>query len=447
MTSNDKAGKSYLTGRQDPVPDVPRESKELHLGLVEEFLDARWIAKGGLSPLKALWKRKDSLATTELLTFGTALELYKKKVSERSYKKAAEIIKSNDHGNSAAMIFEILAASFFESGKQNVEIPKSNNPGFDFSVVTESNSRIRFSVKALVDSKHVKEFREFADKICDELPALFNGHTTLIMVQKNFEAKGKYSVARTKQAVAEAVARGTPGVPYTTSNEWIIRLDELTPNPGERFSQSRASYTSLLMAPYHRNEQLRFHSKIQEACENLIQHCSDVSPICGNGIIIRVPESVSIADAKGWLSKFWEPKHACISSVIIVRSSYTSSDDLSQSWVLYEFAYVDNPTATVRFSQLAPGKLNITVPIGAVSEVETKTTLNLYGNQIDLRGAYWRMAGRHTYEKSTNVSEGAVSFEFKRYPNIKTSCVFTGFPDGGLEISPNHPPTDELLIL
>lgn len=441
-------GATRLTGRQDPIPEAPLEIKESHLKLVEDFFGSRWLNKDRHRSFQSLWSRKDILASIELLTFGSALSTFKPKVNENSYRRAAETIKSKDEGNSAAKVFEILASSYFENKKHTVEIPKDNNPGFDFSIVTQGGVRIRFSVKALTDSKHAREFKDFSNKICCDLKMNLKEHSVLFMVQKDFDRKDKYSVSLTTRALREILNKGANSTAYVTPNEWIIRLDKLTPISGQNFSNTRMSYTALLMAPYQRNEQFRFHSKMQEACDNLAQHCPDVHSKLGNGIIIRVPDSISLLDAKNWISGFWEQKHECICSVIIVRASYTSSDDLAQSWLTYEFAHVENPKAKVKFTELSsPEGLEISVPIGRVSTEETKTLFTIYESQIDMKGAYWHFTGHHTYEKKVDLSQGPMKFEFKRVPNVKSSCVFTGFPDGGLELAPHYPPTDELLIL
>ncbi|WP_413942734.1 hypothetical protein [Bdellovibrio sp. HCB-162] len=436
-----------LIGRQDPIPEVPLKEKEEYLTLIEEFLGRQWLAKDNYGPFQQLWNRRDVLSTIELLSFGSALKTFKGKVTEGIYRKAANEIKSKDQGNSAAKIFEIVSSSMFENESQRIEIPKENNPGYDFLVNLKNGSKIRFSVKALLDSKHANEFKSFSQELNRDLPQMLNDHYSIFLIQQDFNITNKYSHSILKRGLREIIMKRSFGVPFVSQNNWILRLDKMEPMIGENFYNQKPSYTLLTLCPHQKNEQSRFYSKIQDACDNLKKHCSDVDNSSTNGIIIKVPDSIAISDATKWLNEFWDQQHDCISIVIIMRASYTSSDDLSQSWLTYEFSQVSNPKSKVQISELAPETLTVQVPIGKVSTSETKAIIHVYDKEVTLSGSYWYFSGRHIYQKPMELQNGNVTFNFKRLPNVHVSCVFTGFPDGDLEMSARFPPSEDLLIL
>jgi hypothetical protein len=161
---------SAIPSRQDPVPDRPREEKLEFLRKVEQWLGHDWLtAKSPNHPVKELWKRKDWLATSELLTLGEALALVGPTASDKTLREAANDVRSSDYGNRRGSVWEFFAASLLQTPSQSVAMAPAGHPGYDFELQLGDLYRIRFSCKALIESRWERDFMEFSQSLYKSL--------------------------------------------------------------------------------------------------------------------------------------------------------------------------------------------------------------------------------------------------------------------------------------
>lgn len=429
---------AWMERRQDPLTEVPLADKEAQLQAVVDWLGLEWLNREEPHPVRELWKRRDWLATTELLTIGSGLLKLKSAGHQKNFREAAEDVKADDFGNRAGSLFEILGAAMFSHSKHPVTLPKVGQPGFDFVIHLPKEKQLRVSCKALVPSAKEIEFRKFArDLHTDFSKELVPGTGCIVqmfLLGKN-EAR-KFDRLHVLDHLRQAGKQGfTPAEQAYNISGWAFRLDRLAPEPGYRFWAGAASHSFMAMSPFLGDEQKRFEDKIQNAVSNLKKHCSDVSEDVGNLIFIKIPESVSFDKAREWLKTSLDEDSEFVSSVLLIRSQVASEDSkASSSFVVHEFAFVDNPRAKFALgTYLDDGskegfKFEMEVPIGRVSGVETKLEIHKGSTMFSPTEAYVYFSGHHFYH--THFAGVSTEFKARQYPNISVSTFVTGLTPG-----------------
>jgi hypothetical protein len=166
--------------------------------------------------------------------------------------------------------------------------------------------------------------------------------------------------------------------------------------------------------------------------------------------MIKIPSSVSLPKATTWLSRRWTPENGHISGAMIYRSQVCSTDDGAESFLGHESVLSQNPHARhglFSYVSRSPG-LRCTVPVGRILAGEPRLRIRMGERVItDLEG-YQLIRGRHVYQSTLGADGPSIKMEFSRIPGVELVWRTYGYAGGGgVDLSPNFPPTDELELV
>jgi hypothetical protein len=388
-----------IRNRQDPVENWSVEYKNKLLTEVEKWLTQSWLEQEAEHPIRHLWRRRDFLSTVELLTLGFALERTKDKASKRMLSDIADDIRSNDNGNAVGSAFEILAASIFDTGKQQITFPKNNQPGYDFAINLSNQKKIRVSCKALISSLRELEFRRFSENIYKSFIVHAANQSKPFQLLGVLSDKNETNIFNRDEILKQIYQNfdrwnGITNLKIKVCgwNFYFSKIDDSLKESRIGNDREYLSHTFVMTSDFLGNEQRRFCSKVEQGFENLKKHCSEVDISKINFLIIKVPNSISIAQAKIWLSDYFESndnKH--ISAVLVYRTSVVSSIETGSSYVNYEFTLIDNPNASIDVVDFLPRGIQTLegkVPIGNLGITEPVTALCMGQGIFDASKAY-----------------------------------------------------------
>ncbi len=125
--------------------------------------------------LQVLWKRRDWLATNELLNFGDAVENFER-VDRDWLGDQLSAVKTGDEGNRAGAIFELLGLNFFLSAGAKVVPSGRSNPGYDGVVELPDSSSLIVSIKNHGITSYERLFHNRAMEIGDQFTGWLNLH-------------------------------------------------------------------------------------------------------------------------------------------------------------------------------------------------------------------------------------------------------------------------------
>lgn len=444
-----------MTSRQDPTPEADAAEKERHLQTVQSWLGEEWLQAAGSHPVRDLWKRRDWLATTELLTLGHALDRITPKASEKLMSEAANDLRAEDFGNRSGTVFEILAASMFDAPEHPIEMAAPSQKGYDFTVRIAPGKALRVSCKAMIPSRNELEFLRIAKAAC-------NATVITLLPGKNFAAMmtlakpdepARFDAAIIVPQVEQATRLAMSGPPisgYGVGGGWLIQFKPLASLTEANFWNKSPSYTYIAIAPFLGNEQQRFVSKIDDAIANVRKHCPAETNLSTNIIMIRVPSSVSLQAARSFLADRLDDTASDVSAVMLYRARVVTTSDGDTTLVGHEFDWVENPHAKVSVMSLLgrPPQFNLVVPIGQIQTVESRMELRSGSEALDISQGYCYSKGHHYYHSV--MAESGASFSMKRTPFISSSWILDGLPDPEgkvLRLDFILPEQDELVLV
>src|SRR6266481_4497837 len=101
--------------------------------------------------------------------------------------------------------------------------------------------------------------------------------------------------------MADVVAGRKPA----DSEMWQGFLRPMDPR-WQPLSPSHLSYSFVLLAPYHKNEQKNFEDKIADGIANMEQHCSKVKADECRMLFLRLSASASLPDCAEWAREYFD---------------------------------------------------------------------------------------------------------------------------------------------
>lgn len=446
----------YLPGRESDSQNISDSEKEQYLQNVAAWLGADWLASDGNHPVKTIWKRRDWLATLELLTVGSALERIKNKTFPRVLKESAKAVRSTDYGNSCGSVFEILASSMFDSPRHPVQMAPAGKSGYDFSVHLPDEIEMRVSCKALVPSKKELLFKSCCQKMCDRLALMLpNGKGTLVKAliaeptnPKNLDPV--YALDGMTKSIIHYLQRTGPQSYY--SDGWRFSLQDLHPVSAPRFWTGERSYTFAGLSPHLIDEQRRYDDKIIDAFNNLKKYCSDVSDNKVNAVAIKIPNSISMSRAIEYLQSLWHPDNSHVSMVLIYRSNIATNEAENTSYIHHELKYVSNPHAKFGIGGVISNgfQFDLSVLYGLIGE-ETTLKMASLSDEADISNCYSFINGRHYYESDIDLNSGG-GITHTRMMNtaafwVPKNLPGTGPSAGDMVLSFILPPSDDLILV
>jgi hypothetical protein len=375
-----------MLGRQNVAQGTQAELNAKLAAIVSSF-GKDWLVRAGDSPLQRLWGRRDALATIELLNFGDAVERLN---SEDPGWTAGQVklIKSQDRGNAAGAIFEILGLNLFTRKSCRVVPAPTNKPGFDGTLELNDGSRVLISVKNHGMSNYERDYLASAAK----LDALFRSKlierglrdAELRALMNACPDKGGWNALR--QAVEAIVSQGVgaqPSGPAPNGPSALLlkKIDAMY----QPTSASQLSSICQLFAPHHKNEQDKFLGDIQKGCANLVQQTREEQgdDVC-RMILLRLSATASIPACIDWANwYFQENPDSPLGVILLYQSAVVSEGGGKQSSVAHFFAPIVGPLFQV-WRQRPDGSVRalpqISIFVGSVAA--NPPTLQLSGDEV-----------------------------------------------------------------
>lgn len=445
MTATEKG---LLAGRQNPLAgEAADEEVERWLSRIPQHFGSTWLKAGGANVLQRLWKRRDALATSELLSLGHALD---RLTAHRKWVDAqVRIAKGNDSNNAAGAIFEILALGQLDGTDAFVLPAKGSQPGFDGTLNFRPEGRLTVSLKRYGTSTHQAELNRRAEAIRADVREALRSRAAdgfgLLALANVYPSAEHWAELR---ALVTELA-GLPCPAERKVDHWYVRTTPLA--DGRRtIASGCASLTVQLIAPFHQNEADNLRSKLLDACSNLARHGLSEDLLSANIVYVHVPASASIGDCAAWVREwFVDFPNKPVSAVFLYQPSVVrTSNNASQ---IHHCYMVERRGGT---APLLPGKRdavpNVTVPIGiAGSEPTIEQIVAEDGRVMRLTGCYVFQRG-DVYREMARTEAGGWSVNLSSpAPGIHEHAVLPASLGGSgkTALQPRFAPSDELLIL
>lgn len=292
----------YLSKRQNPIPEAPvGDSNRMLEAIVDEF-GVDWLESGNGNPVARLWRRKDWLATAELLMLGDAIQNLRN-IDAAWTRRQVTDMKSEDPGTRSGATFELFGLNLFQ-GSKAIEPAAAQNPGYDGQIRFTDNSSLILSIKNHGISAGEAEFRNRAAAVKDVF--------TTALRRRSMNAIRQQAITTVHPTTADwkrLEDRMDEILGGKVSPDAIAPWSGLLQPIDAKFfplSAAHLSYALLLAAPYHRNEQQNFISNIEKGIANLVKHHANVEASVCRALLLRLSETAHISDCAEWVRLYFE---------------------------------------------------------------------------------------------------------------------------------------------
>lgn len=376
----------FLSTRQNPIPEVPVDDSKRMLEAVANEFGIRWLEAGEDNPVQQLWRRRDWLATYELLTLGDAVE-HLRAIDPAWTKRQIAEMKSDNSGTRSGATFEILGLNLFR-GAHAVEPASVNNPGYDGRVRFRDGSSLILSIKNHGISSGELYFRSRAASVKDAFVNALR-RRRVNGAQQRIIATAHPSPADWKTLKDRMDDNGGTIGPNETA-PWsglILPIDE-------RFhplSADHISYAIVLAAPYHPNEQKNFYSNIEKGIANLVKHHGQVGADVCRGLLLRISETAQPLDCAAWARQFFDDYPDTPLELILLYQVAVATDVANnESFIAHYFCPVFGPNFAAWHAGNVERRFAIRVLIGKMIDNPSRLVLTqgTNGPQIALNGHY-----------------------------------------------------------
>ncbi len=412
-------------GRVDPSPALSLPLKQQYIGEFRDWLGEKWLDGADEHPVRSLWRRRDRVATTELLTIGHAISRIKANASAWM-QAAAKTVRGADTNNAYGAIFELFAASMFDHPKHPVTLGRKSEPGFDFAVRVPGGV-LRVSCKALQPSDVERRFVATATEIHDQLVPHIRSHTTTVMF---LEEKDPYAQDPSMVAYHASLVHGSvndSALPLSVFKVgWEIGITAIRPPRGARFWRGKPSYTFIAVSEFLTDEQRRFDAKVREAADGFRKAVAPDGIAVANVALIKVPASISMKQAEVYVNQlFTDPSMAHLGSVMVSRTRFgkvLGDDDLH---LLRELRQFINPLASAPAFAMTPSfQFEYTELLGTMAGTEVQNAMFVGSRMIPAPTSYMYSRGRRYYEVKAGADKR--TFTGPQVPFVETTLAVVG---------------------
>jgi len=438
----------YLANRQAVDLSTDRSELNAKLDALVRNLGLEWLeAEDGQNPLQVLWRRRDQLATNELLNLGDAVGGFEV-VDATWLKDQLTHIKSGDDGRLAGAIFELLGLNFFLAGGATVAPSANSNPGYD-GIVDLLGASLVVSIKNHGMSSHEKFFRKNAKQL-DENFKIW-AEKNKISCQLRIGAACHLDPSnwtKLKQDVNAILSSRVDGSNnnYHTQGEWQIVLKSIA-NEFEPLGQRNSSSIFFMMAPPHKNEQNKFLEDLRKGCANIVKHTKELSSEACRILFVRLGANASINNCSDWARDYFtEYPDEKVGLIMLYQSVVTTGQNKS---ALSHFILPIIGPQFESWSKSGPsGRRTLptmSVLVGTISQEPSKKIMQADNVEISLDDFYSYQRGDiyRLYKSNGGVLDANLS---NPAPGIKVHAECE-MPNGTIEIFKMVVPEDGELAL
>lgn len=436
----------YLARRQNPFAgDTSAEDAEKWLARVAEHFGEAWLESDSGSPLQALWKRRDALATSELLTLGHSIDRLQGHASWLAAQ--VRIGKGKDRNNAAGAIFEILALGQFDTSDALLKPTKASQAGFDGTLTFRAGGCLTISLKRYGMSKHQAEVNRNTERLrralARSLRKLASDGLAVVVFADAHPQISDWSQLHdvlSDVRILAAHAERRAGI-------WTVRAGPVPSDEG-RVAEGCGSYILQVLVPFHRNEADNLRDKLLDGCRNLGRHGVLERPLSANVLYVHVPSSASLLDCRTWVEEwFADFPEKPVSAVVLYQPTVARTAE-NKSLIHHCFQLVRK-----RGGPLLPGNPaavpHITIPIGRCgTEPCTEVIVAADGRSMVLRGHYAFQVGDLYLEMAASADGKWTSELTSPAPGVHVHAILPKPLGAGLTaIGPRFPRSEDLLIL
>lgn len=443
----------YATNRQIDINGIPPEEIDDCFKALIDSLSLEWLEQNDGNIVQHLWKQKYHLATVELFCLGHALRSFAG-THPKFVKEKVELIKSKDNKAWNGAFFELLALDAFNNF-YNVIPAKVNQPGYDGSIEIAADHKIRLSIKNYSISRHHDSFNTECSKIKD-LTEKYLQQFDMVPVEIVLNKKSTYPSKDDWENLSsnfhgvfvEYKARGKKFF-MANIGDWSIIVQELLAEVYP-YSSNPKSYTLIMSAPFHRNEEKNLFDKLEEACVNIVKHEGQETDTEKNFVIIHLPKIASRKNCTEWVKDYFNLYPAKpLSGVILLQPLVIKDDQQNVNYVSIGISVVVRDKFSKDFSKHLP--INIKYPLGrlegnypghAIFLRETDKT----AIKIELEDSYVYQHGNHYHDAVMKEDGGLEGVLSKIASGIFTHSVFN-IMGQAMTISGQYEPVDQLDII
>jgi hypothetical protein len=382
------------------LPPTDFDALNAKLDAIARQFGKAWLLAPGTNPLQLLWKRRDALATNELLNFGDAIEAFE--TTDATWvRQQVQQIKNQDEHNRAGAVFEFLGLNLFKCSGNIVHPTSANNPGYDGVVDLPNDSSLVISIKNFGMSSHQQRFQRHARTLDSTIQQWLthnaaSGTEFRVVCDEYLDDGDWHAVTRDVINILDAQLTRT-STRLNTQGPWNIIFRDLT---GEYpLSTRHISSVVFVCCKAHQNEQDNFLEHVRAGCSNLVKHTARLPESACRVLLVRLSLNASIVNCAEWARDYFlKLPNEQVGVVILYQAAVVKQD---QNYVIAhyikpilgpQFATWSQPAG--RFGRTLP---NVGALVGvALPDAGRKILLRdgqeipLYDNYVYQRGDIFR---------------------------------------------------------
>lgn len=236
---------------------------------------------------------------------------------------------------------------------------------------------------------------------------------------------------------------------YAIKDIWGVIIAPLGDSQ-QNFNENNKSYTLIVSAPYHKNEEKNLYDKLDDACYNIVKHSLIESPNIRNSIFIHLPITASFQNCKKWVVEYFtQYPEKPVSTVILYQPSVTTDQIKNSNSVHHCIDIINKDTDQLEWQGGKENLIEFSIPFGNVSSEPSELKLVADGKEIiSVDNNYIYQKGIHYLDAIKNEDGTITGGVSKLTSGIKQDLVVKLLPDqDGFVLSGRYPQTDELSIL
>lgn len=443
---------------------IPNEEFEALLQLIADTFSLEFLQKQSGHPLQKLWGRSDTLASNELISLAIAIKNLSL-IDPIWIREQVKLAKSSTINTYRGALFEILSLNILHGQEHPVQPAKMNQAGYD-GVIRNGQQNIRVSIKNYGKSSFQKQFEQKArllestiigllkkyafppSQILLDFPSDFPEERDWKMLDERIDAIFKEQ-RTSEEPFAALVEPIDPALPVSRENGRLIFTLFIHPIKSDidKFHPKFNSYTLMISAAYHKNEDRNLFSKMQDACANLSKHAAIEDDENRNALFLHMPETISVSKCEEWLESYFKAYPSKpITLVILYQPTVALDLAINSTDINHCVKFFDRGLGKIR------GHLLFEIPIGRISpESSDLMYLATYPDgsteTIILSDRYIYQHGEH-YIKMEPDGKGGYAGNIKKLGDGIFSNIIVELPGQPMAIiKGKFPPSDELLIL
>ena len=422
--------KDYLEHRQYVIHELPKAEVNEKIELFVRLLGEAWLGQEVDHPVRNVWKRRDYLATDELVNLVYAIDaIYK--LDPKWLKDQLKRVKSKDLNNVRGALFEIMGFSYLLSDRYQLKLAKDGNPGIDGTICFENDVRMNISMKNYGVSCFEKEFNHSMLELKNFFTNLIKKkHWMTIQCVIRFK---HYPEKKDFENVKEWIKKGINVFEkrfsfFQENDLFIMEMGLIAEqNPWQKRSKNNCSYTFIGISPYHKNEYKNLLDKLEDACANLISQKKEETEKELNGLYIHLHENLSVAKCQKVMQQYLdEHPELPISFVLLYDTSITRNETKYNASVITH-CFLPAISATRYPKWINKNQVhvpNFTFLIGQVSLEEAKIKIFRNGDEaLVLDDVYLYQYGEE-YILANQNEDGSITGELISIaPGIRRNIV------------------------